>query len=198
MANTKNSQAAKIRKQIIAWLQDSEQIEVVSTTKFPGIQGIRAVKLRQMLGDQGYVASVVMGAVSAAPSIDHRIKKATLKPREVYYYFDGEPDADSLAAVATPTTAQSPKGVTSATPRTPRRPATPVAGLAGTSAFAALKATNGDLSQRVDDLLTAAQEQAPLSDFEVDFLTDLASQVAKQTELLQNFATQARIAQLRR
>lgn len=93
MANTKNSQAAKIRQQIITWLQDDQTSEVVSEEKFPGIRGIRAVKLRDMLGKLGYVSSVVMGAVSAAPSIDHRIKKAAVKPREVYYYFDSNTPA---------------------------------------------------------------------------------------------------------
>lgn len=51
MANTKNSQAAKIRQQIITWLQDEHETEAVSAEKFPGIRGIRAVKLRQMLGE---------------------------------------------------------------------------------------------------------------------------------------------------
>lgn len=92
MANTKNSQAAKIRQQIISWLQDPAETEVVSQEKFPGIRGIRAVSLRQKLGDLGYANSVVMGAVSAAPSVDPRIKKAARKPRQVFYYFDGEPD----------------------------------------------------------------------------------------------------------
>lgn len=194
MANTKNSQAAKIRKQIIAWLQDDTQTEVVSATKFPGIRGIRAVTLRAMLGELDYATPAIMGAVSAAPSIDHRIKKAALKPREVYYYYDG------TAPVHAKKTVDSAPEPQSTVPR-PAPVATPtaaVAGLAGTPAFSALLATNGQLAQAVDDLLTAAQDQAPLAETTLDFLSDLATQTAKQTELLQNFASQDRIAQLRR
>ena len=44
----------------------------------------------------------------------------------------------------------------------------------------------------------AAQQQRPLSDLELNFLTDFSAQVAKQGELLQNFATQSKIDQLRR
>lgn len=187
MANTKNSQAAKIRKQIIAWLQDEDKIEVVSEQRFPGIRGIRAVQLRQMLGEQGYPQTAVMGAVSAAPSIDHRIQKAALKPREVYYYFVADADVKPAKDSATP-----------AVPATKSsRTSTPGVGLTATSAFAALQTANDRLDQAVDDLLTAAQSQAPLSDLEIDFLTDLATQTAKQSELLQKFATQERIAQLR-
>jgi len=54
------------------------------------------------------------------------------------------------------------------------------------------------LASAVDDLLTAAQSQRPLSDLELDFLTDFATQVAKQTESLQNFTAQTRIDRLRR
>ncbi|MCF7522523.1 hypothetical protein L3X07_02320 [Levilactobacillus brevis] len=36
MANTKNSQAAKIRQQIITWLQDEHETEAVSAEKFQG------------------------------------------------------------------------------------------------------------------------------------------------------------------
>ncbi|GEO70110.1 hypothetical protein [Levilactobacillus acidifarinae] len=186
MANTKNSQAAKIRKQIIAWLQDEDKIEVVSEQRFPGIRGIRAVQLRQMLGEQGYPQTAVMGAVSAAPSIDHRIQKAALKPREVYYYFVA--DADVKPAKDHPATGPVAKSA---------RPARPGVGLTATPAFTALHTANDQLDQAVDDLLTAAQSQAPLSDLEIDFLTDLATQTAKQSELLQKFATQERIAQLR-
>ena len=205
MANTKNSQAAKIRAQIIAWLQDPEEVETVSEQKFPGIQGIRAVKLRQMLGEQGYVASVVMGAVSAAPSIDHRIKKAALKPREVYYYFDATAAKPKRAAAAParPNTAQATvnsRPVT-ATPRVTqplRTTALPATGLVGTPAFATLQAATQDLTVRMDQLLDAAQQAAPLDDLEITFLTNMAAQVAKQTEILQNFQTQARIERLRR
>ncbi|MDT6981380.1 hypothetical protein [Levilactobacillus zymae] len=186
MANTKNSQAAKIRKQIIAWLQDEDKIEVVSEERFPGIRGIRAVQLRQMLGEQGYPQTAVMGAVSAAPSIDHRIQKAALKPREVYYYFVAD-------AAVKPNKTPSP---TTAAPRVTRH-TTPGVGLTATPAFRALHTANDQLDQAVDDLLTAAQAQAPLSDLEIDFLTELATQTAKQGELLQKFATQERIAQLR-
>ncbi|MCI1553018.1 MAG: hypothetical protein LKH74_03765 [Levilactobacillus sp.] len=197
MANTKNSQAAKIRQQIIAWLQDDQQAEVVSAEKFPGIRGIRAVKLRQMLGDLGYKSSVVMGAISAAPSIDERIKKAAVKPREVYYYFDaGETDSAATSSVAaTPATAASP-AVTVAP--TTARFSQPAPGLAGTPAFAQVVTTNQHLSQAIDDLLAAAERQRPLSDLELNFLTDFAAQVAKQGELLQNFATQSKIDHLRR
>lgn len=185
MANTKNSQAAKIRKQIIAWLQDEDKIEVVSEQRFPGIQGIRAVQLRQMLGELGYPQTAVMGAVSAAPSIDHRIQKAALKPREVYYYY--VPDAEQAPAPATP--AESTATLT-------RRPLIG-SGLSATKAFEALNAANNQLTQAVENLVTAAQAQAPLSDLEISFLTNLATQTAKQGELLQQFATQERIAALR-
>lgn len=196
MANTKNSQAAKIRKQIIAWLQDEQQIEVVSETKFPGIRGIRAVKLRQMLGDQGYVASVVMGAVSAAPSIDHRIKKATLRPREVYYYFVADAAVKPAPATLAAQTAPAPAAPVAAT-LAPTVSAKAVGGLAGTAAFANLQATAQQLTQELDALLTAAQEQAPLSESELAFLTDVSTAITKQGELLQNFSTQERINQLR-
>lgn len=193
MANTKNSQAAKIRQQIIAWLQDDQQAEVVSAEKFPGLRGIRAVKLRQMLGDLGYKSSVVMGAISAAPSVDERIKKAAVKPREVYYYFDaGETDttpAQSTAPASTAAAASAP---------TTSRFTQPAQGLASTPAFAQVIATNQHLSNAIDDLLAAAQQQRPLSDLELNFLTNFAAQVAKQGELLQNFATQSKIDQLRR
>lgn len=201
MANTKNSQAAKIRKQIIAWLQDEQQTEEVSATKFPGIRGIRAVKLREMLGALGYAASVVMGAVSAAPSIDHRIQKAALKPREVYYYFDASVPAKALAATSTPV-AVVPASHAASAAAPAAHPSTPLstraAGLASTDAFATLQRANAQVGQAVDALLTAAQDQAPLDDLELDFLSDLAAQTAKQTELLQSFAIQDRIAQLRR
>lgn len=199
MANTKNSQAAKIRKQIIAWLQDEQQTEEVSATKFPGIRGIRAVKLREMLGALGYAASVVMGAVSAAPSIDHRIQKAALKPREVYYYFDASVPAKSPAATGTPVAVASQTTSAAAPAAHPSTPLpTRAAGLASTEAFATLQRANAQVGQAVDALLTAAQDQAPLDDLELDFLSDLAAQTAKQTELLQSFAIQDRIAQLRR
>ena len=181
MANTKNSQAAKIRKQLIAWLQNDELTETVDDAKFPGIRGIRAVKLREMLAPLGYAPAAIMGAVAAAPSIDYRIQKATLKPREVYYYFDA-----SVPAKPAPTT----------TPA-PGRPVRPN-GLASTPAFAALQAANAQVGSALDDLLTTAQRTAPLSDLDAAFLTDLAAQLAKQTELLQNYAIQDRIAQLRR
>mgnify|MGYP003361977877 CR=1 FL=1 len=200
MANTKNSQAAKIRQQIITWLQDDQTSEVVSEDKFPGIRGIRAVKLRAMLGDLGYVSSVVMGAVSAAPSIDHRIKKAAVKPREVYYYFDSNTPAPAKVqrraqqvASATTTGATTPTSAAVHTIQT-----TGLTGLSGTPAFKQLVAANEHLASAVDDLLTAAQNQRPLSDLELDFLTDFATQVAKQTESLQNFTAQTRIDRLRR
>ncbi|MFC6290108.1 hypothetical protein [Levilactobacillus angrenensis] len=192
MANKKNSQAAKIRQQIIAWLQDDQQAEVISAEKFPGLRGIRAVKLRQMLGDLGYKSSVVMGAISAAPSVDERIKKAAVKPREVYYYFD----ADEAATEPAPAAPTSSAAVTVA-PATPRF-SQPAPGLAGTPAFAQVVATNQHVSQAIDDLLAAAQQQRPLSELELNFLTDFSAQVAKQSELLQNFATQSKIDQLRR
>ena len=199
MANTKNSQAAKIRQQIITWLQDDQQTQVVSEAKFPGIRGIRAVNLRQMLGDLGYKASVVMGAVSAAPSTDPRIKKAAVKPREVYYYFDVNTPAPAKVQADAASAATSGAGVTSsaATVTTPLA-LSAVKGLAGTPAFAQVVNTNQHLSQAIDDLLTAAQTQRPLTDLELSFLTDFAAQVAKQSELLQNFATQSKIDQLRR
>lgn len=199
MANTKNSQAAKIRQQIITWLQDDQQTEVVSAEKFPGIRGIRAVNLRQMLGKLGYASSVVMGAVSAAPSIDPRIKKAALKPREVYYYFDASTPAPAKIQAAAASAAASTAVLTnSAATVTTARPVTPAQGLAGTAAFASLTADNQRLSQAIDELLTAAQNQRPLTELELTFLTDFSSQVAKQSELLQNFATQSKIDQLRR
>lgn len=192
MANTKNSQAAKIRQQIIAWLQDDQQAEVVSAEKFPGLRGIRAVKLRQMLGDLGYKSSVVMGAISAAPSVDERIKKAAVKPREVYYYFDAG-DTDTAQAPSAPTSSAANVPVT-ATARFTQ----PTLGLASTPAFSQVIDTNQHLSRAIDDLLAAAQQQRPLSDLELNFLTDFSAQVAKQGELLQNFATQSKIDQLRR
>ncbi|QMU08336.1 hypothetical protein [Levilactobacillus suantsaii] len=178
MANTKNSQAAKIRKQIIAWLQDDKLVEVVSDSRFPGIKGLRAVQLRQMLGKLGYPQTAVMGAVSAAPSIDHRIQKATLKPREVYYYFVA--DAPQKQPAQPTTTTVSSAG-----------------GLSTLPTFTALKTANAQLDHAVDDLLTAARAQAPLSDLEIDFLSDLAKHTARQTELLQRFTVQERIDQLR-
>ncbi|WP_125547430.1 hypothetical protein [Levilactobacillus lindianensis] len=196
MANTKNSQAAKIRQQIISWLQDPAETEVVSQEKFPGIRGIRAVSLRQKLGDLGYVNSVVMGAVSAAPSIDTRIKKAARKPRQVFYYFDGEPDTTPAPTkpVVKATTSQ-PK--LASTPATPQAVSPAVEGLSGTSAFQDLLATNQALHNQVNALLDAAQQQRPLGDLELTFLTEFTAQVAKQTELLDALATQERIDQLR-
>lgn len=199
MANTKNSQAAKIRQQIISWLQDPAETEVVSQEKFPGIRGIRAVSLRQKLGDLGYVNSVVMGAVSAAPSIDTRIKKAARKPRQVFYYFDGDPDATPAPTkpVVKATTSLPKAASTPATPQTPQAVSPAVEGLSGTSAFRDLLATNQALHNQVNDLLDAAQQQRPLGDLELTFLTDFTAQVAKQTELLDALATQERIDQLR-
>lgn len=201
MANTKNSQAAKIRQQIITWLQDDQTSEVVSEEKFPGIHGIRAVKLRDMLGKLGYVSSVVMGAVSAAPSIDHRIKKAAVKPREVYYYFDSNTPAPAKVQrqaqqAATAATVTATPVASSAAVHTIQT--TGLTGLSGTPAFKQLVAANDHLASAVDDLLTAAQSQRPLSYLELDFLTDFATQVAKQTESLQNFTVQTRIDRLRR
>ncbi|WP_143463035.1 hypothetical protein [Levilactobacillus enshiensis] len=194
MANTKNSQAAKIRQQIITWLQDDQETEVVSPTKFPGIRGIRAVKLRQMLGALGFASSVVMGAVSAAPSIDRRIKKAALKPREVYYYFDANTavadKSQAPVSVATATTV-----VAAAKPAAVTAPTT--TGLTATTAFTRLTASNHQLNDDLNDLLTAAQQQRPLTDLDLDFLTAFSAQVAKQAELLQTFTTQSRINQLR-
>ncbi|KRL94255.1 hypothetical protein ACUIJQ_01245 [Levilactobacillus hammesii] len=198
MANTKNSQAAKIRQQIISWLQDDQTSEVVSEDKFPGIRGIRAVKLRAMLGKLGYVQSVVMGAVSAAPSIDPRIKKAAVKPREVYYYFDADMPAPAKVqrqaqrAAATSTTTAKP------TTRPVQIKTTGLTGLSGTPAFKQLLAANAQLTGAVDELLTAAQEQRPLTDLELNFLTEFATKLAQQTESLQNFTTQSRIDRLRR
>lgn len=190
MANTKNSQAAKIRQQIITWLQDEHETEAVSAEKFPGIRGIRAVKLRQMLGALGFATTVVMGAVSAAPSIDHRIKKAALKPREVYYYFDASTATPEKKkpVTATPSTATVVPTVTSAFTST---------GITAISAFDVLQQTSQSLNQQIDDLLIAAQQQRPLRDLDINFLTEFAAQVTKQNELLQNFATQSKIDQLR-
>lgn len=200
MANTKNSQAAKIRQQIISWLQDPAETEVVSQEKFPGIRGIRAVSLRQKLGDLGYANSVVMGAVSAAPSVDPRIKKAARKPRQVFYYFDGEPDT-TPAPTVTPVVklaARQPQATPTTTPQTVTRTVVPTTeGLSGTSAFQDLLATNEALRDQVNALLDAAQQQRPLGDPELTFLTDFTAQVAKQTELLDALATQERIDQLR-
>jgi len=193
MANTKNSQAAKIRQQIITWLQDDQETEVVSATKFPGIRGIRAVKLRQMLGALGFASSVVMGAVSAAPSIDRRIKKAALKPREVYYYFDAN-TAAPVRPLAAATVAVTPTP-TVAKPTTISTPA--ATGLLATDAFTRIQVSNQQLSDDLNALLTAAQQQRPLTDLDLDFLTNFSSQVAKQAELLQTFTTQSRIDQLR-
>lgn len=193
MANTKNSQAAKIRQQIITWLQDDQETEVVSATKFPGIRGIRAVKLRQMLGALGFASSVVMGAVSAAPSIDRRIKKAALKPREVYYYFDANTTAP-VRTTATTTVAVTPTPAV-AKPAPASVPA--ATGLLATAAFTRIQASNQQLSDDLNALLTAAQQQRPLTDLELDFLTNFSAQVAKQAELLQTFTTQSRIDQLR-
>lgn len=200
MANTKNSQAAKIRQQIIAWLQDEQTSEVVSEEKFPGIHGIRAVKLREMLGKLGYVQSVVMGAVSAAPSIDPRIKKAAVKPREVYYYFDNSVPApakiqrqEQRAAANSTTPTASAKIATSAV----HIKTTNLPGLSGTPAFKALLAANEQVTAAVDELLTAAQNQRPLSDLELNFLTEFATKTAQQTEALQNFTAQSRIDRLR-
>lgn len=202
MANTKNSQAAKIRQQIIAWLQDDQTSEVVSEEKFPGIRGIRAVKLRAMLGKLGYVQSVVMGAVSAAPSIDPRIKKAAVKPREVYYYFDANTPApakvqrqEQRAAAAHETTpaATSATGSSAVHIKT-----TGLTGLSGTTAFKQVLTANEQLTAAVDGLLTAAQDERPLSDLELTFLTEFSTKLAQQTEALQNFTTQSRIERLRR
>lgn len=202
MANTKNSQAAKIRQQIIAWLQDDQTSEVVSEEKFPGIRGIRAVKLRAMLGKLGYVQSVVMGAVSAAPSIDPRIKKAAVKPREVYYYFDANTPApakvqrqEQRAAAAHETTpaATSATGSSAVHIKT-----TGLTGLSGTTAFKQVLTANEQLTAAVDGLLTAAQNERPLSDLELTFLTEFSTKLAQQTEALQNFTTQSRIERLRR
>jgi len=203
MANTKNSKAAKIRQQIITWLQDDTRTEVVSSSKFPGIRGIRAVTLRKQLGDLGFKSSVVMGAVSAAPATDSRIKKAAVKPREVYYYFDDSTPVPAktptvqASAATTPAVSAAPVAVTTNVPAGILS-SQPVKGLAGTPAFAGVMNTNQQLSQAINDLLTAAQNQRPLSDLELSFLTDFAGQVAKQGELLQNFATQSKIDQLRR
>lgn len=201
MANTKNSQAAKIRQQIISWLQDPAETEVVSQEKFPGIRGIRAVSLRQKLGDLGYANSVVMGAVSAAPSVDPRIKKAARKPRQVFYYFDGEPDttpAPTVTPVVKTATSQPQSTPVSTAPQTVTRTVTPTTeGLSGTSAFQDLLATNQALRDQVNALFDAAQQQRPLGDLELTFLTDFTAQVAKQTELLDALATQERIDQLR-
>ena len=190
MANTKNSQAAKIRQQIITWLQDEHETEAVSAEKFPGIRGIRAVKLRQMLGELGFATTVVMGAVSAAPSIDHRIKKAALKPREVYYYFDSSTATpEKIQRVSTtPITTTGAPTVTSTFTST---------GITAIPAFAVLQQTSQSLNQQIDDLLIAAQQQRPLRDLDINFLTEFATQVTKQNELLQNFATQSKIDQLR-
>lgn len=190
MANTKNSQAAKIRQQIITWLQDEHETEAVSAEKFPGIRGIRAVKLRQMLGELGFATTVVMGAVSAAPSIDHRIKKAALKPREVYYYFDASTATpEKIQPVSTtPITTTGAPTVTSTFTST---------GITAIPAFAVLQQTSQSLNQQIDDLLIAAQQQRPLRDLDINFLTEFATQVTKQNELLQNFATQSKIDQLR-
>lgn len=201
MANTKNSQAAKIRQQIIAWLQDDQTAEVVSEDKFPGIRGIRAVKLREMLGNLGYVQSVVMGAVSAAPSIDPRIKKAAVKPREVYYYFDANTPAPAKIQrqeqqAAASNAAPTPKAAAKAT--TVHIKTTATSGLAGTAAFKQLVAQHEQLNTAVDNLLTAAQAQRPLTELELNFLTDFATKLAQQTEALQNFTTQSRIDRLRR
>ncbi|NLR31520.1 hypothetical protein [Levilactobacillus tujiorum] len=201
MANTKNSQAAKIRQQIIAWLQDDQTAEVVSEDKFPGIRGIRAVKLREMLGNLGYVQSVVMGAVSAAPSIDPRIKKAAVKPREVYYYFDANTPAPAKIQrqeqqAAASSAAPTPKTAAKAT--TVHIKTTATSGLAGTTAFKQLVAQHEQLNTAVDNLLTAAQAQRPLTELELNFLTDFATKLAQQTEALQNFTTQSRIDRLRR
>lgn len=202
MANTKNSQAAKIRQQIIAWLQDDQTSEVVSEEKFPGIRGIRAVKLRAMLGKLGYVQSVVMGAVSAAPSIDPRIKKAAVKPREVYYYFDANTPApakvqrqEQRAAAAHKTTpaATSATGSSAVHIKT-----TGLTGLSGTTAFKQVLTANEQLTAAVDGLLTAAQDERPLTDLELTFLTEFSTKLAQQTEALQNFTTQSRIERLRR
>ncbi|MFC6260598.1 hypothetical protein [Levilactobacillus fujinensis] len=197
MANTKNSQAAKIRQQIITWLQDDQETEVVSATKFPGIRGIRAVKLRQMLGALGFASSVVMGAVSAAPSIDRRIKKAALKPREVYYYFD----ANTETPVNTPATAPiatTPVPTATVAVTKPVSVNAPAAtGLTATDAFTRILASNRQLSVDLNALLTDAQQQRPLTDLDLDFLTSFSAQVAKQAELLQTFTTQSRIDQLR-
>lgn len=228
MANTKNSQAAKIRQQIMTWLQDDQITEVASDEKFPGIRGLRAVTLRQMLGDQGYTRSVVMGAVSAAPSIDGRIKKAAVTPRQVYYYFDSEGPAPKRqhhpAAVPKPATKKSvakkgtatPTKVTTSSTATPvssatttpvasaapaslaaATPATLAGGIVATDAFNHLMATNTELANQVDALLTTAQTQRPLSDLDLDFLSNFATAMTRQSELLRNYATQSKIEQLR-
>jgi len=140
----------------------------------------------------------VMGAVSAAPSIDPRIKKAAVKPREVYYYFDADMPAPAKVqrqaqrAAATSTTTAKP------TTRPVQIKTTGLTGLSGTPAFKQLLAANAQLTGAVDELLTAAQEQRPLTDLELNFLTEFATKLAQQTESLQNFTTQSRIDRLRR
>ncbi|KRN02934.1 hypothetical protein FD13_GL001250 [Levilactobacillus senmaizukei DSM 21775 = NBRC 103853] len=230
MANTKNSQAAKIRQQIMTWLQDDQITEVASDEKFPGIRGLRAVTLRQMLGDQGYTRSVVMGAVSAAPSIDGRIKKAAVTPRQVYYYFDSKgpapkrqhhpaaapkpaakksitkpkqttsaPTKVAASSTATPVSSATTAPIASAAPAS-QATVTPTAtagGIVATNAFEQLMTTNTDLANQVDALLTAAQVQRPLSDLDLDFLSNFATAVTRQSELLRNYATQSKIEQLR-
>ncbi|MFC6275730.1 hypothetical protein ACFQET_09480 [Levilactobacillus tangyuanensis] len=228
MANTKNSQAAKIRQQIMTWLQDDKITEVASDEKFPGIRGLRAVTLRQMLGDQGYTSSVVMGAVSAAPSIDGRIKKASVTPRQVYYYFDSEgpapkrqhhpaaapksatkksvakkapiaPTKMAASSTAAPVSSAMTAATTPAAPisHATAKSAAPAGGIVATDAFAQLMTTNTDLANQVDALLTDAQAQRPLSDLDIDFLSNFATAVTRQSELLQNYATQSKIEQLR-
>ncbi|NLR09566.1 MULTISPECIES: hypothetical protein [Lactobacillaceae] len=198
MANTKNSQAAKIRQQIITWLQDDQTSEVVSEEMFPGIRGIRAVKLREMLGKLGYVQSVVMGAVSAAPSIDPRIKKAAVKPREVYYYFDVNTPAPAKIQRQAQRAATADPATTATTPQATHLKTTGLPGLSGTAAFKQVLAANAQLTTAVDGLLTAAQNERPLTELELNFLTELATKLAQQTESLQNFTAQSRIDQLRR
>lgn len=198
MANTKNSQAAKIRQQIITWLQDDQTSEVVSEELFPGIRGIRAVKLREMLGKLGYVQSVVMGAVSAAPSIDPRIKKAAVKPREVYYYFDVNTPAPAKIQRQAQRAATADPATTTVTPQATHLKTAGLPGLSGTAAFKQVLAANAQLTAAVDGLLTAAQNERPLTELELNFLTELATKLAQQTESLQNFTAQSRIDQLRR
>lgn len=70
-------------------------------------------------------------------------------------------------------------------------------GITAIPAFAVLQQTSQSLNQQIDDLLIAAQQQRPLRDLDINFLTEFATQVTKQNELLQNFATQSKIDQLR-
>ncbi|WP_133244328.1 hypothetical protein [Levilactobacillus bambusae] len=182
MANTKNSQAAKIRNLIIEWLQDDAKTVIISQAKFPGIRGIRAVDLRQMLQDAGFSQSVVMGAVSAAPKVDARIQKASVKTRQVYYYYseDGQP-----LAVPTPSaiTGQPIDGTITELPE-----------------YNALGGALNDLNTQLESLYKGIKEEAakrPLADYEVDFLEDFTHTVSDQLDLLRELRAQARLYTLR-